>query len=164
MYQPTGPLGPTQPPDLGLCAESEVRGPGGAHHVRSCHGRRSRDLGAAVGGRGRYGVHVGPVMSVDGGRACAGHPDVLGLAASTGWRGTHIYVCSMGSSWPFCAVLSPSFRSSTSLRTLQAPGLSPGGGEVLSSRYGTYLLKFHIWNLVVHIPNGGGRRCGGRGE
>ena len=86
-------------------------------------------MGAAVGGRGRYGVHVGPVMSVDGGRACAGHPDVLGLAASTGWRGAHIYARSMGGSRPFCAVLSPSFRSSTSLRALHAPGLSSEGAE-----------------------------------
>ena len=133
MYQPTGPLGPTQPPDLGLCAESEVRGPGGAHHIRSCHGRRSRDLGAAVGGRGRYGVHLGPVMSVDGGRACAGHPDVLGLAASTGWRGLiYMYVA-----WAVLGRFAPFFRRASEVRRPCVPSM-PLGSRSKTTGFGCF--------------------------
>ena len=90
LYQPIALLGPTGGPDLGLCVEPVLRTSGGVRYISGCQARRRRDLGAAVGERGRYGVPVGGVVAVGGGRACAGHPHGLGLAAGTGWQGPYI--------------------------------------------------------------------------
>ena len=152
LYQPIALLGPTGGPDLGLCVEPVLRTSGGVRYISGCQARRRRDLGAAVGERGRYGVPVGGVVAVGGGRACAGHPHGLGLAAGTGWQGPYIQLVLQSCrdrKWArsrFASGVGRLYVRPVPLDRAEGVGIAKLPiGELIN-------LSYPMGNLVAHIP------------